>query len=283
MALDNHSLLVFIALITTSVELLVVERVSQNLTAVPNDIDPDVTILTLAWNSITRIEDKDMSGLPRLETLSISYNQIKSISVKAFVNNTNLVALILNHNPISNLTLGYIPSLRNLYVKGCKLKIFPDLSGTPNLELVQLNINNFTQIPKASINGLTKLRTLAFRQCDVRYLPDLSDLVSLEELVIINNAMTSLPDLYHLPLTRVAWYDNPVVCNRSLCWVRMWSYMKPGISDLENAVCAAPSEVSGLPLMGVHPVDMKCFDGKCLPQYRVQNGAFFVWRFIIWI
>ena len=271
--LANRTILVLTALITASVAQLVVDRANQDLKAVPKDIDPDVTILKLSKNSITQIEDDDMAGLLRLEKLNIEFNEVRFISAKAFLNNTQLAELLLSYNPLRNLTLGYLPSLKKLYAQRCNLKIFPDLSGTLNLEVAQLHGNDFTHISQYAVSGLIKLRKLAFSHGDVRYLPDLSHLMSLEKLVIADNALTSLPDLYHLPLTKVPWNANPVVCNTSLCWVRMWSFMKPGISDLENVICAAPPEVTDLSLMGVHPVYMKCFDGEySAMKYRVQDG-----------
>ena len=175
-----------------------------------------------------------------------------------------LKKLEMNTNHITNLTIGYAPSLKTLFAQWCGLVTFPNLSNATNLTFVHLDGNNFTQILPSAISGLTKLRRLSFSACGVRYLPDLSHLVSLEELVITDNFLASLPDLFHLPLTRLAWPGNPVVCDRALCWMRMWSSVKPGITDLESGSCVAPPEVSGLPLMSVHPVDMECFDGKCI-------------------
>ena len=89
--LANRTILVLTALITASVAQLVVDRANQDLKAVPKDIDPDVTILKLSENSITQIEDDDMAGLLWLEKLAIAFNEIRFISVIAFLNNTELV------------------------------------------------------------------------------------------------------------------------------------------------------------------------------------------------
>ena len=178
----------------------------------------------------------------------------------------------MSTNRVHNLSIGRLPEMKELRAHGCRLETFPNLAGAPNLELVALNHNNFSYIPPSAVSGLVKLRELQVTDCGLRYLSDLSHLASLMKLHIAQNALTSLPDLYHLPLTRVTWHDNPVVCNKALCWERMWSSMKPGITDLENVVCAVPQSLS---LMDVHPVDMKCYDGKysvlLLLQWR-HNG-----------
>ena len=182
-----------------------------------------------------------------------------------FIHLPALQKLTINTNSVKNLTIGSLPSLKKLYANWCKLKTFPNLTGALNLEVVSLRSNSFTHIPQPVISGLVNLRILSLSDGGVNFLPDFSHLVSLEALHIKNNALTSLPDLYHLPLTGVNWYDNPVVCDQAMCWVRMWSSIKPATTpaNLETGTCGAPEEMSGLPLMSVHPVSMECYDGKC--------------------
>ena len=167
--------------------------------------------------------------------------------------------LRMSTNRVGNLSIGHLPLLEELRANWCELETFPNLAGAPNLTTVVLKNNKYDHIPSSAVSGLAKLKLLWVSGNGIRYLPDLSHLVSLEDLDIAKNALTSLPDLYHLPLTRVTWRDNPLICNTTLCWLRMWSSMKPGIMELENGLCAAPKAIS---LMGVHPVDMKCYDGK---------------------
>ena len=180
-----------------------------------------------------------------------------------------LKVLKMSTNQAHNLSIGHLPEMKELRTHHCRLEIFPYLAGAPNLELVTLSHNSFSYIPASAVSGLVKLRKLQVTDCGLRYLSDLPHLVSLKELHITQNALTSLPDLYHLPLTRVTWHDNPIMCNKALCWVRKWNSMKPGITDLENVVCAVPQ---GLSLMDVHPVDMKCYDGKYSVLLSLQWG-----------
>ena len=173
--------------------------------------------------------------------------------------------LEINSNRIQSLRLGHLPSLQTLRAQWCELTIFPDLSGAPALEVVQLGNNFYTQIPKSAVAGLNKLHTLDVSNCRNQYLPDLSHLVSLKKLFIIRNALKSLSDLYHLPLISLCWAGNPLVCDKTLCWVRMWIFTRPALNMgyfPGEDVCEAPQERHGLRLMDIHPVEMECYEGN---------------------
>ena len=184
------------------------------------------------------------------------------------INLTNLPALIrfeINTNTINNLTLGHLPSLKALLAQTCGLETFPDLSVAPTLEHVAFSFNYFTEVPKSAVAGLNKLRYLYLTGCHIQYLPDLSHLVSLEVLKIDNNDLKSLPDLYNMPLTGFLWAGNPLVCDKALCWLRMWSFMRP-VLTMDNSpgkdVCMAPNHRNGIRVMDNHPVDLECYNGN---------------------
>ena len=174
---------------------------------------------------------------------------------------------VMNSNNISNgnLIMKHLPALQYLYVSSCNLHVFPDLSAAPVLEVVQLHYNNFKTIPTFSLRNLSRLRKFACMNCNIRYLPDMSHLVALETLVIADNALTAIPDLFYLPLTDLYWAGNPMECNESLCWVRMWNDVNPRVLELDPSgslmTCASPVEVTGLHLADIHPVAMKCYEG----------------------
>ena len=67
--------------------------------------------------------------------------------------------------------------------------------------------------------------------------------------------------MYDLPLISLTMADNPLVCDKALCWVRMWPWMKASLVSLDEPVCAVPNEVSGVKLMEVDPTFTECFQG----------------------
>ena len=174
--------------------------------------------------------------------------------------------LSVSDNQIQSLQIGDLPSLKSFYAMRCGLNTFPDLSSAPNLEIVQLHRNNFSHITQSAIMGLTRLRRLSIPTCHVRYLPDFSHLVSLEVLNINKNyIISSLPDLYHLPLTTLLMVSNPMLCDKRLCWIRMWNNVKPILTTSE-ITCAYPSNHMGSELMSINPTDMNCYEGILCPR-----------------
>ena len=299
--------LTFLALFAISMGHLVVIRENEGLTRIPTDINPNVTILRLASNDITRVEEGDLAGLVWLQELYMGDNQINFISPVAFINNTKLVKIyapvhrlsefpigfagawpsivdidvrdgiftklpiqligfpvleriVFTKSPIE-LEMGHLPSLIRLHASSCGLDTFPNLSRTPRLIMAQLHNNNFTEIPESAIMGLTNLTKLTFPGSRVRYLPDLSHLVSLEFLRADDNYIISLPDMYHLPLATITLFHNPLLCDKTLCWIRMWDSVKPGI-DMSEINCGHPQKYLGATLMSIHPTDLHCYEGN---------------------
>ena len=162
-----------------------------------------------------------------------------------------------------SLIIHELPSLRNLFAQECDLQEFPVLSGAPHLEVVQLHGNPFTWVPQSALAGLSRLRQLIFPECRVMYLPDLSHLVSLEIIHAHNNGLRTIPDIYDLMLMEMNLAGNPLVCDKALCWIRMWDYIKfpMDVESSHRGFCAEPTGLWGL-LMDVHPLDMKCYEGK---------------------
>ena len=120
----------------------------------------------------------------------------------------------------------------------------PDFSShAPNLETVYLYRNSMKYMPSGYLKGMIKLKQL-----------DLS-----------HNKLTTVPDLYHLHMTLFNLANNPLECNQSLCWIRMWPWMKHWIKPsvvTDKPICASPPFLNGMPLMEVRPIDIQCYKGK---------------------
>ena len=235
-----------------------VDRSSENLITIPNDIDTDVITLILSRNKITRIDDRSVSSFISLEKLQLDYNGVEFISRNAFANNfylselriqghrlstippglggswknlvsfyfghsqlhmlavhvinfTALTMMDMNYLPTHSLIIRELPLLKYFFAQECDLQEFPDLSGAPHLEVVQLHGNPFTWVPQSALAGLSRLKE--FPECRVMYLPDLSHLVSLRMLHAHNNGLRTIPDIYDLMLMEINLFSK-----RPLCW-----------------------------------------------------------------
>ena len=136
-------------------------------------------------------------------------------------------------------------------------------------------------IPTFAMSNLSRLRQFACEKCNIRYIADMPHLASLKSLIIPNNALVAIPDLFHVPLSRITWVGNPIECNMSLCWVRMWGHVKPSTLTLDSMTCESPSEVAGLKVTDIHPVAMKCYAGRPYRRILLRGSRFVVFVLII--
>ena len=105
-------------------------------------------------------------------------------------------------------------------------------------------------------------------------LPDISFMADLETLLINNNQLNTIPDLYDTSLTILEMASNPLECNQSLCWIRMWwPWMRSGMLVWDKPKCASPSTVQGKELMDLRPTYLQCYKGKLnYPESKVHGA-----------
>ena len=149
------------------------------------------------------------------------------------------------HNDLDNVLP---PNVTYLHIGSSvnDIETFPNLAKqAPKIEMCIANDAGIDSIPGRHLNGVGNWETL--------YLD--------------RNQLTSVPDLYDHPLTALKLAHNPLVCEKSLCWIRMWPRFKILILA-DNPTCASPSNFAGLSLMGISLVDLRCYMGKNAVQTR---------------
>ncbi|NWY31064.1 ECM2 protein, partial [Pheucticus melanocephalus] len=117
-----------------------VSCINAKLTQIPPISDPDLTSLDLTGNSITTISDEAFNGVPNLEWIDLSKNNITSpgIGPKAFK---------------------ILKKLKRLYLDGNMLVLIPsELPST--LEEIKINDNQLHTIDEDGLKGLKNLVTL---------------------------------------------------------------------------------------------------------------------------
>ncbi|NWZ66933.1 ECM2 protein, partial [Acrocephalus arundinaceus] len=117
-----------------------VSCINAKLTQIPPISDPDLTTLDLTGNSITTISDEAFNGIPNLEWIDLSKNNITSpgIGPKAFK---------------------ILKKLKRLYLDGNMLALIPsELPST--LEEIKINDNQLHAIDEDGLKDLKNLVTL---------------------------------------------------------------------------------------------------------------------------
>ncbi|XP_050081330.1 protein artichoke [Anopheles maculipalpis] len=184
---------------------------SNQLTRLPRAVfkpTPQLRVLSLARNELQSVDDGSLSGLGRLEVLNLQDNRVLALHERCFSPLENLRELNLQGNRIevlvdnlldSNALLEQFDASRNSIVE-ISPKAFRN---SRSLQTLDLSSNQLRDLPE-SLSGLTELRELdvSFNQ-----LTELSPNVlvswrNLEELKVSNNKVNQLHQgsLRNLPL-----------------------------------------------------------------------------------
>ncbi len=152
------------------------------LTKVPRDIPTEALRVDLYRNQIEVIRENSFSNLSVCEQLQLWRNKIHTIERGAWNGLVSLNTLYLNNN-----------------------------------EIKVLHNNTF--------NGLTKLQTLHMHRNEITHVqPKTFDNMNLSTLLLDHNELSTLPwtvfGKEHPAQLTLRLRDNPVVCNRSVCWIK---------------------------------------------------------------
>ena len=266
----------------------------KHLTSIPIATDPECTYLIFTGNNVPYLVENSFISYPKLVKLRLDSNKIQNITDGAFNGVLLLRELSMRYNNICHLpsTLGppttslidlnlwgafqrgFRPSISNPFFAGfinlkkislgsnshrrfngslfptsltkinlgyARLVEFPDFSShAPNLEKIYVYGNPLQEIPSDHLRGLLLIRYF----------------------YIADNMLTAVPDLYHIDFNELRVVGNPLECNQSLCWIRMWPWMKsPALMD--TPTCETPASLRGKPLMEIAPTDLQCYKGEC--------------------
>ncbi|XP_016064447.1 PREDICTED: extracellular matrix protein 2 [Miniopterus natalensis] len=170
------------------------------LTQIPPLTAPRVTRLELAGNSITSIPDEAFNGLPNLERLDLSKNNISSsgIGPKAFKLLKKLVQLNMDRNNLGEIPSELPPTLEELRVSENHLRAIDEasLSGLSRLVTLELEGNNLseTNVNPLAFKPLKSLSYLRLGQNKFRIIPQGLP-ASIEELYLENNQIEEITEI----------------------------------------------------------------------------------------
>ena len=283
-------LLMFLWIIGTGTALITENHRKMGLTIVPENLNTDVEVLILKINNIHSITNRSLANYPSLVTLNMENNVLNYIYEGAFDSNANLQYLYLKNNmlryipadfgpakysllvvnlyagmeiELTNMNFSQFSVLQELHIGGnpmervdasnlpkdiqqfilsnSVLTVMPSFFPyTPGIRVIKLGNNNIAHISAGSVTGLQQLTSFRIQR----------------------NQVETIPDMYHQPLETLTIDGNPLVCNQSLCWVRMWTMVKAiDLFGIDRAICHSPSYLAGKTLLDVDPVAMACYLG----------------------
>ena len=165
-------------------------------------------------------------------------------------------------------------NLTNFFGQTLVLPTFPSIGNyAPLLQQISLESCEMNTMPVRNMSGLTNVKILSLRNNALSLLPDISFMKVLETLILHRNRLASMPDLYELPLTTLTLNENPLMCDKALCWIRMWPWMRNSTIPSDEPTCVGPIPIGGMKLMGVDPTLMECFGGEFLHSTQLPSCA----------
>ncbi|KAH0620842.1 hypothetical protein JD844_021661 [Phrynosoma platyrhinos] len=138
-----------------------------------------------------------VKALPSLKELGFHSNSISMIPDGAFVGNPFLRTIHLYDNPLSfvgNSAFQNLSDLHSLVIRGASMvQSFPNLTGTSNLESLDLSYNNVKLLP--SFKGCSSLEEIYLQHNQIEEIKEdtFQGLASLRTLDLSFNSLTSFP------------------------------------------------------------------------------------------
>ena len=307
MSLFNLNCLTLASLFTLVSSEVDIDLSDQDLSHIPPDIDIAVSSLNLDSNRISILTKWSLYNFTDLRFLYLQFNAMSVIEDGAFDTNSKLEVLKLSNNVLTKLPSSFGAATYSLQIFKATLAIKPEafkyLNFTNFNNILWISLGNNKGLPGNVITKYSKsIEVLGLFKCNIETIPDLSiyvphvrtlglqqnalanihgkgigKLMELMNLRLDSNQLQSVPDLFHLPLRSLKLTDNPLECNQSLCWLRMWVWFKPGPKDTDATVCAAPDTLRGRKLCDVDPVILRCYQGNKLAKNFVASH-FYGWK-----
>ena len=207
---------------------------------------PQQHIDPLIYVGCMLLENNKLTSMPNLSHMSLLYE------------------LEIYDNLIQKIPRSHISglvSLETLLIDRNLLHTMPNFSHLSKLEELSLTENDITHVPASTLLGIPKLLKLRLNDNKISVLGDITSLWA--RLYLQNNNLTTLPDLYNMKMKTLMLKGNPLSCNQSLCWLRMWPWGKT-LPALDNVFCATPSDMTEVQAVRVHPTKLQCFNGMAI-------------------
>ena len=221
---------------------------------------PYLSLLSINGNSIPFIPHSHIANLSTLTKFSAFHNDFHVFPNLSHMK--SLLILIINNNHIPIFPHEHIRGLVSLELLDAshnQLHTMPNISYLPKLETVDLSNNHISYIPASCLYGLQMVKSLFLNGNKITVV-DVKSWYT-DNLYLHDNMLTTPPDLYDMEFVSLTLQGNPLVCDQTLCSLRMLPFNKTTAS-IDDFTCSGPSALNGSFGMNVHPTLLGCYNGK---------------------
>ena len=181
-----------------------IKRLKENISASEDclkdvrRLSPDIDGLTLNLTaldlSVVPASLCDTSGLSRLDSLYLDYNDIAELPCGLVLERLTKLSLIGNQLTCLPASVGQLTAMTELYLNENHLVSLPDaITNIKQLSILNIVGNHITRLP-ANIGELQQLKQLYADENDLKHLPrTFGELGSLETLELGTNRLVQLP------------------------------------------------------------------------------------------
>ena len=222
--------------------------------------------LNVCYHEVTLILDSHIQGLDSLTTLYLCAGKLNVLPRLSLLK--NLVKLIGGANPLTEIPRNKIEGLdklKTLSFSSCQIQVMPNISYLPSLQMVYLQKNRIHYILNGTLRGLPSLYLLDLGENMISQTDGLQH-ITLGRMFLNDNQLTVLPDLFDMQISILEIGNNPLVCNQSLCWLRMWPWFR-SYTRIDSPMCRQPPDLNETIVMNIHPVVLKCYNGEYIYTY----------------
>ena len=248
-----------ISIVPVNMEKLRLDR--TKLYTFPNfRLHTKLSILSVADNYILTIPQEYIATLLVVTQFRAFKNILQGFPSLSHMKQLRLLEIY--NNRISSIPREHIDGLESLQkflASDNLVEIMPNISDLPKLEIADFSNNLIRYVPASCLYGLPMIQSLYLNGNRITLMDDNSWRTG--NLYLHDNMFTTPPDLYDMTSASLTLRGNPLLCDQSLCWLRMWPFNKD-LPTLDAFSCSSPAALNGLLVMETHPTDLGCYTGK---------------------
>ncbi|XP_052802629.1 follicle-stimulating hormone receptor-like isoform X2 [Mya arenaria] len=191
---------------------MLVDCTGKNLSAVPPGLGPNTIKLGLSMNNITELPDRSFAHLPRLQSLMLSHNRIRTIAPAAFEGLSVLYLLEISNNLLTEIPQGLdaLPDLSDLAITDNRIKVLPNDCFSKNRKLIFLKLkdNPIVSVGQNTFSNMPDLKDLVLSEVrEMQEFPNLSGTTGLEKITLDRASISVLPEDLCQNLPHLAVFD----------------------------------------------------------------------------